>query len=258
MDPFANMALDETLLRSYREKSSQPTLRIYGWREPSLSLGYSQDLAGELDVELCKARSVPIVRRITGGGIILHANELTYSLVCSKEDLGIRSQVEASYKVISSFLISFYAALGIDAAFACDISSDDNLGTPSAICFASKEKYDIVVGDKKIGGSAQKRSKDVIFQHGSIPLNFNAGSASSYMRTKSTDNIEDSATSLEEILGLELKVSMLSRLLRIAFIRSFNLEVREGGLSKMEEAIFNELKTNKYETSDWNYCRKDK
>ncbi len=258
MDPFSNMALDETLLKSYEENPSRPTFRIYGWSKPGLSFGYSQDPSDELDLDICKARSVPVVRRITGGGIILHGNEITYSLVCSKEDLGIRSQVEASYKVISSFLISFYAALGIDARFACDIPSEEKLGIPSTICFAAKEKYDIIVYDKKIGGSAQKRSRDTIFQHGSIPLNFGAGYASSFLRTRPSGKPENGATSLEEILGLELKISKLSQLLRTAFVRSFNIEVSDGSLSQGEKALFSRLKNGKYETAAWNFLRRDK
>jgi len=258
MGPFANMAFDEALLRSYRHNSSQPTLRIYGWRGPCLSLGYSQDPDDVLDIGLCRERSVPFVRRITGGGIILHGNELTYSLVCSREDLGIQSQVEASYKAISSFLISFYGSLGIDAAFARDISAGERLGASSALCFAAKEKYDIVVDGKKMGGSAQKRSRDVIFQHGSIPLNFNAGQASSFLRSKATGKNECFATCLEELLGIELKVSRLSQLLMNVFVRSFNVDISQGDLSDKEKDMFTRLKKYKYESNEWNYKRMDK
>ena len=259
MDPVANMALDETLYRSYQRNPSKPTFRIYGWSTPSLSVGYSQDPDEDLDIELCRKRSVPFVRRITGGGIILHGNEITYSLVSSKEDLGIKSQVEASYRVISSFLISFYAAMGIDARFACDISPHEELGRSSAVCFAAKEKYDIVVDGIKIGGSAQKRSKEMIFQHGSIPLNFLAGRASSFTRANRPRKDDDSsATCLEELLGLEIKSSRLSHLLKTAFVKTFNLDYEETALSEEEDSLFAGLKAAKYETQDWNYHRVDR
>jgi lipoate-protein ligase A len=258
LDPAANMAFDEAILRGYERHSSSPTLRIYGWKKPGLSLGYSQDPKRELDIELCRKTSMPFVRRITGGGIILHGNELTYSLVCSKADLNIPAYVLSSYKIISSFLIAFYNALGIKAAFACDVVKDETLSAPSAICFAAKEKYDIVSGGRKIGGSAQKRTRGVIFQHGSIPFNFDRGRASSFSRTRSFRGGEYDAACLEEVLGRSVGAADMSEIMIKAFMESFDVKVEARGLSGAEEKCFTELKAAKYENPDWNFNRIDR
>lgn len=257
LDPFANMALDEALLRGYERYNSPPTLRIYGWKYPSLSLGFSQDPARDLDIEFCRKRSMPFVRRITGGGIILHASELTYSLVCSKEDLGIPSRIVSSYKIICSFLISFYKKLGIEAEFACDDPEFKTSGELSALCFAAKEKYDIVSNGRKIGGNAQKRSRGVIFQHGSIPFRFETETASSFLRSKAPGTGEYEATCLEDILGQYVSAPELSLTFIKAFEGSFNVETEALRLSEAEEAIYRDLKALKYESVDWNYNRVD-
>ncbi len=257
-EPFTNMAFDEAILRGYELHSSPPTLRIYGWKPSGISLGYSQDPEEVLDIEACLNESMPFVRRITGGGIILHGDELTYSLVCSKEDLRLPARVVSSYKIICSFLISFYKALGIEAEFASDSSSDEtHPQRPSALCFAAKEKYDIVINGKKIGGSAQKRSKDIIFQHGSIPLSIDMRRASSLLCKKAdTGDIHDS-TSLQEVLGRRMSTPELSEILIRSFIRSFNVAPSAGRLSSAEHEIFMDLKTLKYASADWNYNRID-
>lgn len=257
LDPVANMAFDEAILQGYEHHSSPPTLRIYGWKEPALSLGYSQDPARELDMELCRKRAMPFVRRITGGGIILHGNELTYSLVCSKADLKIPAHVLSSYKIVSSFLIAFYKMLGIKAGFACDAVKGEILSAPSTICYAAKEKYDIVSNGRKIGGSAQKRTRGVIFQHGSIPFNFNSGRASSFLKVKSPGG-ESDATCLEEILNHSVNAADMSGVMIKAFRDSFDVETEAGGLSDEEEKCFTKLKAMKYENPDWNFNRIDK
>ncbi len=257
LDPFANMALDEAILRGYERHSSPPTLRIYGWKYPSLTFGYSQNPARDLDIEFCRKRSMPFVRRITGGGIILHGKELTYSLVCSKDDLGIPARVVSSYKIICSFLISFYKKLGIKAEFACDDPKYESPEELSTLCFAAKEKYDIVASGRKIGGNAQKRSQGVIFQHGSIPFRFETETASSFLRSKAPGAGEYRATCLEDMLGPYISAPELSRTFTKAFAESFKVETEALRLSDTEEAIFRKLKTLKYESVDWNYNRVD-
>lgn len=234
-DAFTNMAFDEAILRSYSLHSSSPTFRVYGWEPAALSLGYSQDPRKELGIGSSGSSPVPFVRRITGGGIIRHGNELTYSLVCAKEDLGIPAHVASSYKTVSAFLITFYKKLGLDASFACDVARPgEKLGIPSVFCFDSKEKYDIVVGGKKIGGSAQKRSRNIIFQHGSIPFGL-----------------------LEQLLGRSVNAAELAKLLVGSFTSTFGIVAEAGRLSGTEEDMFGYLREQKYGSQEWNLDRID-
>jgi len=257
-DPFTNMALDETLLRSYSLYDSGPTLRIYGWRPAAFSLGYSQDPRRELDLEACGRSGIRFVRRITGGGIIRHEHELTYSLVATKEDLGIPEEITSSYKIISSFLIALYRRLGLEASYACDGAPGEKFGAVSALCFAAKEKYDIVVGGKKIGGSAQKRSRDMIFQHGSIPLGGVSTGGLEFLRDRSAaERSAAQATGLAALLGRQAGIDELSGLLVESFEDTFGVALEPHGLSAREEALMNDLRTRKYESRGWNFDRVD-
>ena len=166
-----NMAIDEALLHNFDPTESRPVLRLYGWEPASLSLGRFQNVAEELDLEHISAAAVPIVRRITGGGAIYHADELTYSIVCSPDQIQHTSTIKDTFRVLTSFLLDFYRQLGLPADYAADCAMpDERLGGRTPFCFAGKESFDILVNGRKIGGNAQRRLKQVIFQHGSIPL----------------------------------------------------------------------------------------
>src|SRR5512147_750039 len=119
-DGYYNMAADEALLVHYRSRHV-PTLRLYGWNKPFISLGYKQNPADFL-YDHCP---FSFVRRITGGAAILHDKEVTYSLVCSYADLDLPAGVKAGYRHICSFLKDFYQGCGLKAVFAFEAASGD-------------------------------------------------------------------------------------------------------------------------------------
>jgi len=167
----SNMAIDEALLDCFDPDKSTPVLRLYGWSPPALSLGRFQDAGKVLDLARCKACGVPVVRRITGGGVIYHADELTYAIVCGPQHLPEKSTIKESFRFLTGFLLSFYRELGIPAVYAADVPGNmSRLGKPTPLCFAGRESYDIEIGGRKIGGNAQRRLRKAVFQHGSIPL----------------------------------------------------------------------------------------
>jgi lipoate-protein ligase A len=168
-DAMRNMALDEEIFNRYMEDGI-PAFRIYGWESPSFTYGVSQSPENDIDIKRCALEGINLAKRITGGGVLFHYNEITYSLVCAKEDIKEPGGVFVSYRNICAFLISFYRSLGLDASFALEAEDFKNWCAPHELCSASREKYDIVINGKKIGGNAQKRKRLAVFQHGSIPL----------------------------------------------------------------------------------------
>jgi lipoate-protein ligase A len=80
-DAAWNMALDEAMLLLHDEEVTPPTLRVYGWSTPTLSLGYAQKTAQEVNLVACQQYGVAVVRRPTGGRAVLHDREITYSVV---------------------------------------------------------------------------------------------------------------------------------------------------------------------------------
>ncbi len=159
-----NMAIDKALATTFH-KDDTPILRFYTW-EKSFTVGVSQKTQDYINDyaeynENC-------AKRLTGGGVLFHGHDVSYSLLLpsgfSKE-----LTVKQTYEKICSFLLTFYRSLGLEANYAKDIPAIDL--SKSNFCQVGFEAYDIIVNGLKIGGNAQKWSKHVIFQHGSIPIN---------------------------------------------------------------------------------------
>ncbi len=154
-----NMAIDESLLTE-----KKPTFRLYTWEENSFSIGRFQKIE---DVQDWQKYGKKWAKRVTGGGLLLHGFDVSYTIVVPTESLGRRS-VKKSYEYLCGFLLSFYKDLGLKTNWAKDIYADSL--TKSSFCQVGFEPYDIIIDGKKIGGNAQKRTRDLILQHGSIPL----------------------------------------------------------------------------------------
>ena len=195
-----NMTLDKGIFLRYLEDGI-PVLRLYSWEAPSLTYGISQKPGNEINLNQCNRDGVQVAQRMTGGGVLFHHNEITYSLVCSKEDIGEEEKVFVSYRHICAFLMYFYKSLGLKASFAFEADDFKNKGLPHELCSAAHEKYDIVIGKRKIGGNAQKRSRRAIFQHGSIPLSIDWGFLRRYVWSL-PENVSSTATALAEELAV--------------------------------------------------------
>jgi lipoate-protein ligase A len=166
-----NMAVDEMLLESAAHDGSA-TLRFYRWSEPTLSLGYFQDYAGRGGH--LPSRNCPAVRRLTGGGAIVHDRELTYSLVLPAGHLLAASHLLAAgrdrlYALVHAALVEALADLGIEAVLAAAGASRAAADEPF-LCFQRRAPGDVLVGAAKVAGSAQRRRRGAVLQHGSVLL----------------------------------------------------------------------------------------
>ncbi len=162
--PNFNMGLDEALL----ELGERPTLRIYTWSPDTLSLGYFQKLAEVPGREKAKH----VVRRITGGGAIHHTKELTFSFTTNASDPLYRGNVGASYDGIHKAVIMALGKVGVEAQLACH-NTEPNVDSDlegTGMCFHKSTPQDILWGNKKGVGSAQRRRKGRVLHHGSIKL----------------------------------------------------------------------------------------
>ncbi len=150
-----NMAVDEALF----EKASAPTIRFYGWTRPALSFGYF----GKLAEARAAGPDRELVRRWTGGGIVLHGGDLTYSLSLPATD---RSSAPTARKIYSAV----HAALR-DAFRQIGVIADLLQASPPKIsdaCFANPVFADLMIGGGKIAGAAQRRTRAGLLQQGSI------------------------------------------------------------------------------------------
>lgn len=168
-----NMAFDEDLAWALLSDEGPPTVRVYGWQPSAISLGFHQN-ENEIDEVRCRAEGIDVVRRPTGGRAILHADEITYSVVMWADG---RSVMDV-YRQISRALLRGLGLLGVSAEIAGATSASIRYdgGEETKLCFASTSKFEIQYQGKKIVGSAQRRyanplrSDEVVLQHGSILL----------------------------------------------------------------------------------------
>lgn len=159
-----NMAADEFLLMQQYDNPGCPVLRIYSWEKAAISLGYMQD-ASTIDSDSVESLNIDVVRRITGGGAVLHGGDLTYS-VAARVGAEIPYDIMASFKYLCQGLIHGLAGLGISVALGHERPGKHR----SFSCFASIAPTDLQWQGHKIVGSAQCRKGNALLQHGSIPI----------------------------------------------------------------------------------------
>ncbi len=216
------MELDEKIFERYLD-DGVGVFRVYRWERPSLTYGFSQNVQDEINLQQCAADRIQIAKRITGGGILFHDNEITYSFVCSKDDVGEPQSEIVAYRNICKFLMRFYESLGLVSKFALEDKNFKDRCAAHQLCSASYEKYDIVIGGRKIGGNAQKRKRQVVFQHGSIPLSVNWDLLRKYAHSLPAD-ISSQVTSLSAELKVVPQKDVLEQKLIDAFADTFNVE----------------------------------
>lgn len=232
---YYNMRLDEKIFFHYLDERL-PVLRIYSWDRPSFTYGISQNPEDGLDMGHCLSHGIEVARRMTGGGILFHNNEITYSFACSKEDVGEGQKYLVSYKEICAFLIRFYGSLGLKASFAQDSPGFNEKSAPHRICGASYEKYDIMINGRKIGGNAQKRNRHAVFQHGSIPYRIDWELARRYVKPFPEDMPSGVTTLSDELRVLPGNDTMEKKLIE-AFGSEFGVCFKEDNESLYETVM---------------------
>lgn len=155
-----NMALDEALLDLAAE-SEIASVRIYAWDRATLSLGYFQDVAEYLENE--RWNHLPAVKRLTGGGAILHHHEITYSVCLPARAFGEMRPLDL-YSRVHQAVIDVLARHDCTVQFRGDLPGDDS----EFLCFSRGDARDLVLNGKKVLGSAQRRRRGAVLQHGSL------------------------------------------------------------------------------------------
>ncbi len=246
---FENMAIDESLFEFYKLNKT-PILRLYSWQPAGISVGKYQDAGRDVSVEKCRNDNVAIVRRMTGGGAILHDDELTYCIICSEEDIRCKkAPVKKSFERLNSFIMKLYQDFGLEPGYAKDVISYTRPEERPGFCFSGKEEYDIIIANKKIGGNAQARKKGLIFQHGSIPLSINSGKISKYFNA---DINYANFGALNEFTNKQIMVFEIVERFIAAFDRTFRFGLKEQDLTVDERNTIKRLIDEKYSKDEWN------
>ena len=255
-----NMAIDEAVFLSCQQGKSLPTIRLYGWTPPAVSLGYFQKAENAINFEACKRRGVDVVRRLSGGRAVLHDKELTYSLICPEGTPPFGKTILETYKTISMCLISALKNLNLDVKWVTSKekhSSFRHLNDKTVSCFSSPSWYEITVEGKKICGSAQKRGGGVWMQHGAILLEHDVEMLVEVLKSGKSkkefmDEIFSTTTSINNHLVKKIDFYELKALVLKGFEANLGIILERGNLTSHEYTLKSKLLEEKYQNKEWN------
>lgn len=233
-----NMAVDQALLES-AESQGQTTFRIYYWEPATVSLGYFQ----RFDQRNQHVASIdcPLVRRKTGGGAIIHDQEITYSL-CVPSTERWSSKNKQLYDLVHQSLIDLLEEFGINAHLFDDAkeNSIESASKDPFLCFQRRANGDLILGKYKIGGSAQRRLKKSLLQHGSILLE----------RSEFAPELPGIADLVDSFPG---RVEFVGRWIE-RLSNDLQIELHPAQLLEAENELANELESS-FQSSQWNRNR---
>lgn len=237
-----NMAADEALVRL----SDTPVLRTYCWQPFTISLGFHQKLS-ELDLQKCSQAGIDVVRRPTGGRAVFHAQEITYSVVIPRAHPLYRSHTLEIYNRISSAIVSGLRQLQIAPVLQPVRSS----GTTTAAyrnrfaCFSTSAQYEVQALARKLVGSAQRRFKTGLLQHGSILLGDKHLEIMRFISTNTNSENEislpEKTTSIGQMLAREVSYREVKQPLQTGFCDEFDVTLQTDHFSETESDLIQEL-----------------
>lgn len=254
-DGAANMAVDEAILEAVSAQESLPTIRFFGWEPPCVSLGYRQP-ANVVDRQRLASLGYDLVRRPTGGRAILHVDELTYSVIAPMGEPRVKGSILESYRRLSEALIAGLQLLGLVTSEAPKDPSATGIQGPA--CFDTPSNYEITHEGRKLVGSAQVRKKDVVLQHGTLPLVGDVGRLVDALhfsddeeRRRMRADLRNRATTLATALGREVSFEEAAAALANGFTQTLNLTLSYSQLSSWEISRASKLRAEKYAAESW-------
>lgn len=241
-----NMAIDEAILTVQKEQPI-PTLRFYDWTSPAFSFGYFQDLESEVDVKACREEGIELVKRMTGGGTVIHGWDLTYSLILPRHVGEI--SVPEMYKRIGDSLVVAFGKLGIPAE--C-YTSTETTSNKQNICLTNPAEHDVMCNDKKLAGVSVRRNRYGIMFQGYISLDLPPKPI--LKRVSRTPEVQEMLLHSSIAINSEGRVITRSSLIKaICETLDVGLTFNLGKLSFSEKIQADALANAKYATQGWNF-----
>ncbi len=241
------MAVDEALLEA-APAAPGPTLRLYGFEPPALSLGRSQTAAGAYDPRFLEAHGIDLVRRPTGGLAVLHEHERTYAVVGRLDRPPFHRGVVETYRAIARAVELALRSLGIAAsADAAGEAPDPRRLRDGPSCFSSVTAHEIVVGPLKLVGAAQLRRREAFLQHGTILVRSDAARLARALGQPRCAGFTD----VERELGHPIDEAQLDAALIEAMARTFGTPLVARTLDDAERSAALRLSRDKYASPDW-------
>ena len=235
--PWWQMALDEAVLEAVASGSSPPTLRFYVFSPTSVTIGLFQSVKDSVDLDEARRLGVPVVRRFTGGGSVLHAEggELTYSVALPTK--GVLGDVVESFRLLCGAVARGLRLLGVEARV--------------------EGVNDVVAGGRKVSGNAQARRGGALLQHGTVLLRPDRVLMERLLKapreklaSHGVSGIGSRVIGVEELLGRSVGVGEVAAALRKGFEETLGLRGHHGWFTERELEMAWKL-VEKYRSERW-------
>lgn len=242
-----NMAIDEVILTAQKEQPN-PTLRFYDWTKPAFSFGYFQDIALEVDVDACRSQGIELVKRMTGGGTVVHGWDLTYTLILPRQKGEL--SVKAVYQLLGRNLVKAFEQLSIPAT--CYGGNDNYTESTQNICLTNPAENDVMCNGKKVAGVSVRRNRNGMMFQGyislDVPIDPILKMVSIYPEVQQM--VVDSSAAINTN-GRLITRNSLTEAICETFELNTSFHSEKLSLSEIEQA--DKLVKTKYTTAVWNY-----
>jgi lipoate-protein ligase A len=251
-DGCLNMAFDEALALDMAKNRNWGYLRFYQWNPPTLSFGYNQRIERLLTEEALTRKDVGLVRRMSGGKMVFHDDELTFSMGLPAEliskDESLNQTFLQTFQALMTPLVNGMKNAGLPVRFSNSreqIRANRNM----VHCYAAAAGHSVYLGDKKLIGAAGVFRDNCMIIHGAIPISISFPDKSLFVDAKDTSEGVDMAC-LGDCLSRE-EVVELPEIIAREFSKEFNLEIVDGYQDTSKMALVEFLVKEKYSDIDW-------
>ncbi len=249
-DPRLNMSIDEAIAR-LRYDVGYDTLRIYMWKPTGVSIGRRQDPYREINIQAVEENKYVLVRRPTGGSALIHkeGGELTYSVVLSSSHPFYNLDIATSASAIATGIANAVKALGLNADIGTFKGVDE-----SSLCYVRSGTSDVVVMGKKISGSAQRRSWNILLQHGTFLLDFDKAEWVDVIKVSEKDRyLLDNIAGIYQLLNTNIDLKDIIDTLIDSMVNALGFkDYFMGSFTPKEIDLSWKLYRSKYSTDKWN------
>ncbi len=246
------MAVDEALFLSAIGGQAPPTVRLYSWSRPTLSIGYRQNLEETCDLEACRRLGIETVRRPSGGRAVLHDQELTYCVAAGAQGPFRGLSVRSVYWWVSRVLHRCLEKKGVPVdplPSPSKHSPTRQLSNHALPCFAVPTGHELTSRRRKLVGSAQKWSRRGFMQHGSILMSIDSALWAQVVSQEAANELR--AVGVNELVEPPLSTSQLMKDLAAEFEYAMGQPATEQALSGFEIETARRLAKTKYSTGSW-------
>ena len=248
-----NMAIDEAVLLT-QSTSFHPTLRFYDWLRPAFSFGYFQRISEEVDVSACDTHGIEIVRRMTGGGTVIHGWDVTYTVIVPHGSGMLPKDISAAYCALSDCLINGLQRLGINVDHQIEKPLEEN--APN-ICLTNPAQYDTLLNEKKIAGVSQRRNQTGVMYQGYIALDLPTSDVLALASRKvSFDQVAAvKSTAINRSCSAPIYRKQIEDAVAAGFEETLGVRLVEAELFPQEIEMAESLAQTKYGSAEWNFRR---